>query len=407
MKRRTLIAATAATAALAAAPLARGRAAAPATVHWWYHFDNPRASPAALVAAFEAANPGIRIMAESIPWGGGADYDNRLYTALVSGGGPDCAMVKLENLGRLMEMQALEDLGPMIDAWSGKADINPDIWRINTAPTGVRYYLPVQYVMLYLYVRRDWLDAAHLAPPASFPEFLHAAQAMTAKGHWGFGLRGASGGQDFWATFVLGGGAKLAKGGLVTPAAIAADAWFIDLFRKWKVCPPSAPTDGFLQTINNMKAGVTGMTIHHIGSANALVAALGDRITAVPVPRGPQGTGWATFGDGSNAIFAGSRNKEAAWRWLSFLSTAKNNVAFNLLTGQVTVTTSGAAHWTAEPKRFVEATLASLPLAHVFPAVPATAEFVSTVWPQMTQKALLGEITPAAMMQSFEKLYFG
>lgn len=404
MKRRDLLAATA---ALTAAPLARPYAATPVTVRWWYHFDDPKASPAALIAAFEKANPDVRIKAESIPWGGGADYDNRLYTALVSGGGPDCAMVKLENLGRLMQMEALEDLGPRIDAWAGKSDINPNIWRINTAPNGVRYYMPVQYVMLYLYVRQDWLDAAHLAPPKTFAEFLHAAQAMTEKGHWGFGLRGGPGGQDFWATFVLGGGARLSKGGLVTPEAIAANAWFIDLFRKWKVCPPSAPTDGFLQTINNMKAGVTGMTIHHIGSANTLVAALGDRINAVPVPRGPDGKGWATFGDGSNALFAASRHKEAAWRWISFLSTGENNVAFNLLTGQVTVTTSGAANWTAEPKRFVQATLDSLPLAHVFPAVPATAEFVSTVWPQTTQKGLLGEITPAAMMQSFEKLYFG
>jgi multiple sugar transport system substrate-binding protein len=404
MKRRNLLAVTA---ALATAPLARPHAATPATVRWWYHFDNPKASPAALVAAFEKANPDIRINAESIPWGGGSDYDNRLYTALVSGGGPDCAMVKLENLGRLTEMEALKDLGPWVDAWPGKNDINPNIWRINTGPNGVRTYLPVQYVMLYLYVRQDWLDAAHLAPPTTFDEFLNAARAMTENGHWGFGLRGGPGGQDFWATFVLGGGASLTKGGLVTPAAIAANTWFLDLYRKWKVCPPSAPTDGFLQTINNMKAGVTGMTIHHIGSANALAAVLGDRITAVPVPRGPGGKGWATFGDGSNAVFAHSRNQEAAWRWISFLSTAENNVAFNILTGQVTVTTSGAANWTAEPKRFVEATLNSLPLANVFPAVPATAEFVTTVWPQTTQEALLGHVASEAMMQSFEKLYFG
>jgi hypothetical protein len=29
------------------------------------------------------------------------------------------------------------------------------------------------------------------------------------------------------------------------------------------------------------------------------------------------------------------------------------------------------------------------------------------VWPQNTQKALLGEVTPDAMMQTFEKLFFG
>ena len=65
----------------------------------------------------------------------------------------------------------------------------------------------------------------------------------------------------------------MTKGGLVTPQA-SANKWFIDLYRTDKVEPPSAPTDGFLQTINNMKAGRTAMTIHHIGSANDVAAAL-------------------------------------------------------------------------------------------------------------------------------------
>ena len=53
-----------------------------------------------------------------------------------------------------------------------------------------------------------------------------------------------------------------------------------------------------------MKAGRTAMTIHHIGSANELVAALGDAITAMPVPRGPDRRRLGRFGDGSNAVFA-------------------------------------------------------------------------------------------------------
>ena len=83
---------------------------------------------------------------------------------------------------------------------------------------------------------------------------------------------------------MLGNGATVTKGGLVSPAALAANRWFIDLHRTHHVCPPSAPTDGFLQTVNNMKAGRTAMTIHHVGSANDLAAALGDGITAMSRP---------------------------------------------------------------------------------------------------------------------------
>jgi multiple sugar transport system substrate-binding protein len=156
-----------------------------------------------------------------------------------------------------------------------------------------------------------------------------------------------------------------------------------------------------------MKAGRTAMTIHHIGSANELVAALGDAITAVPVPRGPQGDAWATYGDGSSAVFSASQNPEAAWKWISFLSTAAPNVAFNKLSGQVTVTTSGAKTWDVQPKRFITATTGSLPFAKVLPPTPQTADFTRTVWPQTTQKALLGQIDPDEMMRTFDKLYFG
>jgi multiple sugar transport system substrate-binding protein len=396
-----------ATTALAIAPLLSSRAQQIVTLRWWYHFDDPKASPDALIAAFEKQNPGIRIQAESIPWGGGGDYDTRLYTAVIAGNGPDTAMVKFQNMPRLMEMDAVAPLDSYIDSWSARGDISDDLWRLHRAPDGKRYYLPLQYVVLYLYLRQDWFAQKNLAMPTSFVAFLKGAQALTTSDRWGFGLRGGSGGHDFWATFVLGGGAELKKGGLVSSAALAANKWFIDLYRTQHVCPPSAPTDGFLQTINNMKAGRTAMTIHHVGSANDLVAALGDNITAIPVPRGPEGSGWTTYGDGSSAVFAACTNPDAAWKWIAFLSTAENNAQFAKLSAQLPVTTSSLKNWSEQPRRFIEASAQSLPMAKTLPPTTQTADFTRTVWPQTTQKALLGQITPDDMMRNFEKLYFG
>src|SRR5579875_1042753 len=125
MKRRTLL--TGAAAALAAAPLTRPYAARPVTIRWWYHFDDPKASPDALIAQFEKVNPDIRIQAENIPWGGGADYDTRMYTALIAGNGPDAAMVKFQNMPRLMEMDAILPLDKYIASWTPRADISNDL----------------------------------------------------------------------------------------------------------------------------------------------------------------------------------------------------------------------------------------------------------------------------------------
>ena len=400
-------AALAGSAALVGTPWAGLRAQKPATVRWWYHFDDPKATPDALIAGFEQRNPGIKIQAESIPWGGGGDYDTRLYTALIAGNGPDAAMVKFQNMPRLLEMDAILPLDAEIGAWAGRADIADDLWKLHRAPDGKQYYLPLQYVILYLYVRQDWFAQKQLAMPTSFDAFLAGAKALTEADRWGFGMRGGSGGHDFWATFVLGNGASLQKGGLVTPQALAANRWFIDLYRTEKVEPPSAPTDGFLQTINNLKAGRTAMTIHHIGSANDVAAALGDAVTAIPVPRGPAGDGWATYGDGSNAVFAATKNKAAAWAWISYLSTGQANAAFAKLSAQLPVTSTSLKAWDGQPRRFIDASADSLPIARVLPAVTQTADFTRTVWPQTTQKALLGQISSDQMMRDFEKLYFG
>jgi multiple sugar transport system substrate-binding protein len=136
------------------------------------------------------------------------------------------------------------------------------------------------------------------------------------------------------------------------------------------------------------------MTIHHIGSTKQLTQELGDSITAVPVPCGPAGKAWSTYGDGSNAIFANCVNPEAAWQWISYLSSAPANVAFNKLAGQMTVTTSGAKDWNLHPKRFVDATTQPLASGRTLPLVEQTADFVRTIWPQTNQEELLGQAAP-------------
>lgn len=405
MKRRTFLTLAGATAL--AAPLARPAIAQQTTVRWWYHFDNPENTPDALIERFHAENPDIRIEAESIPWGGGNDYYTRLFAALVAGGAPDCAMVKLNNQAQLQEMGALAPIDEMVAQWEARSDISDDIWNINKSADGAQYFLPLQYVVLYLYYRPDLFEAAGVAAPTTFDEFLAAARALTGDGVYGFGMRGGAGGHDNWGPLVLGGGASFEEGGMVSEAALAANRWYVGLGTEHQVIPPSAPTDGFRQIVDGFKSGQTAMAIHHVGSSNEMVEALGDRVSAVPVPRGPDGNGWTLYGDESNALFSASQNQEAAFRWISFLSTAQNNVEFNTLTGQLPVTTSGASEWTLHEERFVTASSQSLPFAAVPPDSPKTADFVRTVWPTSMQQALLGQISPDDMMRAIETHFHG
>ena len=192
-------------------------------------------------------------------------------------------------------MKALEPIDSLIGGWAGRTDIADNIWKINRGADGKQYYLPLQYVVLYLYYRPDLFAKAGLKPPTNFEDFRNAAKALTKDDISGFGLRGGAGGFDHWGPFVLGGGASFEKGGMVTETALAANRWFVDLATKDKVVPASAPTDSFRQIVDAFKAGRTAMTIHHVGSSNEIVGVLGDNVSAVPVPRAPDGKGWTLF----------------------------------------------------------------------------------------------------------------
>ena len=74
-------------------------------------------------------------------------------------------------------------------------------------------------------------------------------------------------------------------------------------------------------------------------------------------------------------------------------------------TNQMPVTRSGSDNWTGHEKRFVDATLQSLPFAHVLPQTSATADFVNTDWQTAMQQALTGQITSEAMMERLQGLF--
>lgn len=388
--------------------LMAGLAQAESTVRFWYHFDNADNPMDALVAEFEAQHPGIKVQAENIPWN--SYYDN-LYTAIVGGNAPDAAMVKMFAQPRLVEMGALEPIGGQIDAWDGKDRLEDNLLDLTRAPDGNTYYLPVQYVVLYLYYRQDMLDELGLQVPTTCDEFRSVAKALTRDTDgdgrpdvYGFGFRGGKGGHDHWASFVLGREGVGLQQGLTSEAGIAGSQFVVDLFREDGVFPPSAPNDGFQEILGAFKAGKTAMTIHHIGSANGLAEVLGDKVSAAPVPECGGGR-WTAFGDESTAILSSASDKDAAWKWISFLSSPVNNARFNEATGQLPVVRSDAERWALHPRRFVKATVDSLPYAHLLPNVSQTSDFVNTVWPVNMQRALTGEISAKEMNEKIAELY--
>ncbi len=381
---------------------------ADSTVRFWYHFDNADNPMDELVTKFEAENPGIKIDVENIPWN---SYYDQLYTSIVGGNAPDAAMVKLFAQPRLIELGALQPIDGYIASWDGAANIEDGLIDLVKGGDGTQYYLPVQYVALYLYYRADMLAELNLEVPTTCSEFREVAKALTRDTDgdgqidvYGFGFRGAKGGHDHWGTFVLGARNVSLSDGITSDAGVAGTQFVADLFQKDKVFPPSAPNDGFKEIIGAFKSGRTAMTIHHIGSANGMVEALGDKVSAAPVPVCGGGS-WTAFGDESTAVFSSAEDPDAAFKWISFLSSEGNNTMFNKATGQLPVVKDDAANWTLHPARFVEATQDSVPAAQLLPSSSATSDFVNTVWPTNMQRVLIGDISAEEMNANIEALF--
>jgi multiple sugar transport system substrate-binding protein len=388
--------------------LTAGAASAESTVRFWYHFDNADNPMNDLVAAFEEQNPDITVEAENIPWN---SYYDQLYTAVIGGNAPDAAMVKMFAQPRLVEMGALQPIDDWLAEWDGADGLQDNLLELTAGPDGSQYYLPVQYVVLYLYYRPSMFEELGLEVPTTCDEFREVANALTRDTDgdgqtdtYGFGFRGAQGGHDHWASFTLGAEGVSLTDGLTSEAGVAGTQFVADLFQEDGVFPPSAPNDGFQEIIGAFKAGKTAMTIHHIGSANGMVEALGEDVNAAPVPE-CNGGRWTAFGDESTAVMANAEDPEAAWKWISFLSSEGNNTMFNEATGQLPVVKADSDGWSLHPQRFVQATVDSLPFAEMLPSSNATADFVNTVWPTQMQRVLTGDIEAAEMNEAIAELF--
>ena len=341
LRRRTflqLAGASAVAGTLARPAVAQGQT----TVRWWYHYDNPQNTPAALVAKFEAANPGIKVQAEAIPWGGGTDYINRMFSSVVAGNQPDCAMVRLSYLSRFAQMKALEPLDGLLANWAGKSDISDDVWKLNRAPDGKQYYMPLHYVVIYLYYRQDLFQQAGLQPPKTFDEFLTAAKALTKRRNvrlWharGRRLPRQLGSLRARRRSELRKGRSpdgQGPGGEPLVHRARHQAQGGAPFRAHRRVPPDR---GQLQG-RPYRDGHPPHRLVRRGRGSA-----GRQGFGCSAARAADGGGWTYFGDESNAIFSASKNKEAAFRWISFLSSAEGNVEQAKLSGQLPITTSAA-----------------------------------------------------------------
>ena len=272
------------------------------------------------IRQFEQANPGIRVVVEPAP--ANAIHD-RIVTSIIGGEGPDVVALDIAWAGEFIALGLLQDLTPQV---APIADQYFDGPMAALQENGRYYAVPWYTNNVALYYNKDMFAAAGIErPPATWEEFYEAARKLKEAGYYALSLARGGFGTYFFISFLYQNGGRIfAEDGRTlvfnSPEAVEAFEWFTGLYTDLKAVPDTimsafswdevyAP---FLQ--GRAAMFISGDWARFTIQQNAPHINWG----VAPLPAGKRR---ATVAGGYNlAIGANSRNREAAWKLIEYLT---------------------------------------------------------------------------------------
>ncbi len=377
------------------------------TIKFQYWADNTDYSALMqdIIKKFNEENgKGITVVGEEQPWDGGA-YAENLFNAKMGGSDVDVSTWKLTSTPLFVNNDLLLDLTPYVDAMDTKSDIDDNIYNVMKQAGGDEskmFVMPWNIQVLYVYYRPSIFEQAGITEvPTTYEDFLEDIKKCTLDTDndgktdiYGFGMRGAKGGQEPWGSFIHGEGGSFED--LTSEASVAGMQDFIDLYTNGYV-PPTATSDGFNEIIANFQSGLTAMTIHHTGSSAQMEEIFADDVSAFPFPAG-KGQ-WTSMGDTETVIFSSCEHPDAAFEWVKYLATGEGQKMWCEGTGNVPVSKTVGEGDYFQNNRFMKASLDGESFAGILPIRDTTTEWISDLWPNTVAQALTGDITAADAMQ--------
>ncbi|BBH18837.1 ABC transporter substrate-binding protein [Paenibacillus baekrokdamisoli] len=292
-----------------------------------------------IIAAFEQANPTIKVKMETVPW------DQAFKKLAMQGASktmPDVVNMYPAWLNTFVPAGYLEPLSTKYDAWPNKEKLTSFVSGITMEEQQRKvykdiYYMPDALMSSALFVRKDWFKEANLPLPKTWDELFTASEKLTdpSKNRYGWAYRGSRAGFDQIFAYITAvtGGESYEKDGtsvLLRPEALQAFVRFTDIYKKG-MAPKDSINWGYQEMVQGFTSGVTGIlnqTTEVIATAKASMA--DDSWTVIPYPKGADGKRYigasATWG---YSVSADSKHKDASWKFIEFLSTPENNLKYS------------------------------------------------------------------------------
>ena len=273
-----------------------------------------------MIAAFEAANPGIKIEATRYAYN---DFKQALLTGIAGGEPPDVARLDIVWVPQFAEMGALEAMDTALPDLSDRLDgffpgpLATNFWN------GQYWGMPLNTNTQVLLYNAAQFEEAGLTPPTTVEEFASAACALTTgEEQYGYAL----GGTYFWAPAPL----FYAQGGTITdpdvttatgyvnsPESVAAFQTLVDLYNQGCISPNLL--GGGVGTADGHATGLYSMIIDGPWMVDIYKSSYPDfEVNFALVPAGVDGTSSVVGGE-DVVLFANSPEHDAAVQWINFL----------------------------------------------------------------------------------------
>lgn len=422
-------------AAIALLPLAHGASAqgaapaAPTTIRMWTFLNPAGTSPrevalAEIIARFERANPGIKVVVEPQVWD---QMGPKFLAAARAGNAPDVTWVVTDLLGQAMRSGELADLRPLfIDRWSDaqRAGRQDAYWNA-CSDGGKQHCLVLSRNYIGVLYRRDFLQQAGIDPQSltTWPAFTEAAQRLTQRGpsgevtRWGFGqaFSEAQADPQMMVPVMLALQGSLferdGRAAFATAAGITALTRQVGMVTDAKV----TPRDAVGWTIDDAYEAFAAGRVAMMEGASVRVSTLQGKIGADKVglmlwpgegnaARSPgMAAGWAV------AMWSRGRNLPAAAKWVEYLTGPEADAVWTQTAGQLPATPEGraaSAEYLARPENQYLAVAAEGVAKHSW-LVPTdiSANGFRQALNKAAQDVLTGGMAPEAALRAAEQTF--
>lgn len=295
-----------------AQPIGEGKATGEITV-WAMGTEGEKLTDFA--ADFVKENPDATVKVTPIPWDGAHD---KIATAIAGGETPDISLIGTTWMGEFAKTGGLD---PLPTGVVDQAAFFPGAWDtavVNGTSYGVPWYVETRLI----YVNKDVATRAGItAAPKTWDELKAAAKAFKDKAGATWGVSLQPGGEGSWQTvmpFVWQNGGDVTNGGnftLDSPQVVEALTYYESFFDEG-LSPKDLP-QGTLET--DFVAGKIGAFISgpwHIGLLEDQTFA--GKFDVWHMPTKQKATSFV--GGGNLAVFKDAKNRDAAWKFVSWLS---------------------------------------------------------------------------------------